>query len=743
MTVGDQIDTNDQSFRLSQFMYDILLAPEVFHNLPILPVVGNHEATNNGWLWHFHYNLPIDHPTSSAPAANTRMHTGFGTNQNNPWQFDYYLIYGNMLLIQLDSNTRNWRDGRLEWFENIINTYQSTVAWTVVTFHHPPYSVFRATNMDEKRPIIANWLPEFERLGVDIVLNGHCHVYSRTHQMLGNEPQLTQNWVQADGTITRGTESTSVVYDPTGIVYIAFNSMSGSGYRNVRNMGGRNYIAAYNQNFRRNFSVVDITNYSLAVHTYQVNDDGVSVTLVDTYTLVRAGSLTQARNADPSGLRQITCPINGTETDIITVSLVPDVTRRANAEISAEALGLPTTVTVEIPTSTNQRAEDSFGILGARALRDELNSYSFWVRPMNVSVDWDLSNIPATAAARDGQTFTITGELNLSQVITTPQTIPLPAPVAADATLTNQAPPTVDGESFSGEVVDCPFRGRHVNFQGSPAHMMSWRNGGLTNGNNLTATAEITFGATPLAAPFRLSEFGTSTFHYHSRTNANFHEDSLNRDAFETWPTVRSGAGFGFFADRYMGAPLLITDTPPTLPLPGLQFRGAMGITALANMGTIQFSPVGYDANPTFHYFSRVFYLPTSFNASNVGEVFGSHRIDDNLILFINGVEIYRYNTSTNNAEVRIGQPIDWGTFNGHNSDARTRTFHLNYDYSSRYAGTRMANSDISVFDAGSRTNLLTALQPGENILTAAVGDNAGNSMDIWFDLDFTIEYEG
>jgi len=741
LTVGDQIDTNDQAFRRSQFMYDIFFAPEEFHSIPILPVIGNHEATNNGWLFHFHYNMPFSHPTASAPAANVRPHTGFGTNHGNPWQFDYYMIYGNMLLIQLDSNTRNFRDGRLEWFESIINTYQPTVEWTVVTFHHPPYSVFRATNMDEKRPIIANWLPEFERLGVDIVLNGHCHVYSRTHQMYQNRPLFTQNWVQPDGTVVRGEDPTSVVYDPTGIVYIAFNSMSGSGYRNVRNMGGRDYISFYNQNFRRNFSVVDVTNYSFAVHTYQVNDDGVSVSLVDTYTIVRAGSLAQATAADPRGLRQKTCSIDGIDTDVIKVGIVPAVARRADTAITAEALGLPATVTIETHTSNNMRQEDVFGILGARALRDELNSYAFFVRPMNVAVNWDLSSIPATAAARDGQTFTVTGTLDLSRIITTPQTYPLPAPIAANATLTNQAPPHAPGQAIPGEVVPCPYAGRYVNFQGSPENMMLWRHGGLTNGNNLTATAQITFGAAPLEAPFRISEFGVSTYHYFARTNNTLFADAFSRSAFETWCTVRSGAGFGYFASGYDNVPMLITDAPPVLSLPGLQFRGAMGTTALANMGTIQFSPAGYDANATTHYFSRVFYLPEGFNPANVGEVLGSHRIAGGLTLFINGVEVYRYNTTSSNADVRVGAPFNWGGYNGHNSNARNRSFHLNYDFSSRYAGIRQANSDVSVFDAGSRTNLLSALRPGENILTAVVSDTAANSMSIWFDLDLTIEY--
>ncbi|MCL2191482.1 MAG: hypothetical protein FWB79_05795, partial [Treponema sp.] len=163
--------------------------------------------------------------------------------------------------------------------------------------------------------------------------------------------------------------------------------------------------------------------------------------------------------------------------------------------------------------------------------------------------------------------------------------------------------------------------------------------------------------------------------------------------------------------------------------------------TALANMGTIQYSPLGYAANPTFHYFARVFYLPQNFNPANVGDVIGAHRIDNSLVLFVNGVEVYRYNTNADNALVRIGEPINWGAYVGQNSAARNRSFHINYDFSSRNAGMLQTNPEASVFDAASRANLLSALRPGENVLTAVVGDYSQDNMSVWFDLDLTIAY--
>jgi hypothetical protein len=50
-------------------------------------------------------------------------------------------------------------------------------------------------------------------------------------------------------------------------------------------------------------------------------------------------------------------------------------------------------------------------------------------------------------------------------------------------------------------------------------------------------------------------------------------------------------------------------------------------------------------------------------------------------------------------------------------------------------------NENELAHDAASRTNLMSALRPGANILTVIVGDNAENSTAMWFDLGLVIGY--
>lgn len=57
--------------------------------------------------------------------------------------------------------------------------------WKLVTHHRPAYSASSGHGSDET--LQAEWVPIFDRHGVDLVLNGHEHTYERTHPLRGGE----------------------------------------------------------------------------------------------------------------------------------------------------------------------------------------------------------------------------------------------------------------------------------------------------------------------------------------------------------------------------------------------------------------------------------------------------------------------------------------------------------------------------------------------------------------------------
>ena len=417
LSVGDQIHTASggaidfRHLRISQFRHDRMFSPTELHELPLLAVVGNHDGWSfdnnnaNPRLWPMHYNIPAPNTIGGFDQNNGGVNTIFRYATQFYTQFDYWVRWGNTFFIVLDSNVRTMSGARLDFF-NAAVAENADADWLVATFHHPAYCVYRARNIAEKNEIVANWIPHFERVGIDVVLNGHAHVYNRTFQMLENMPQKDQTWLDSLG--EKQVDETGLLYnavlDPTGIVYFVFNSASGSGYYNVSNMP-RSYIAAYNQNFRRNFSVADITSDKFSIRTYQINDDN-SQTLVDVYTIVRSdeeGNVPQS--VIESGLPQISQQVfeRFTQPEAKVDVLYP-------AEATAEALGLPETIGVE--TNLFNNVGGNIRNIRPPNAAAAPTSYGLVVRTPRTSVVWDVEGSDFDFESRDAQSFTVEGTIS-------------------------------------------------------------------------------------------------------------------------------------------------------------------------------------------------------------------------------------------------------------------------------------------------------------------------------------------
>ena len=79
--------------------------------------------------------------------------------------------------VVADSNRLNYR-----WLRKATKP-EIDDHWTIVLFHHPVYS--GGTGHGATPNFAATLTPLFERRGVDLVLNGHDHVYSVTREVRG------------------------------------------------------------------------------------------------------------------------------------------------------------------------------------------------------------------------------------------------------------------------------------------------------------------------------------------------------------------------------------------------------------------------------------------------------------------------------------------------------------------------------------------------------------------------------
>ena len=114
----------------------------------------------------------------------------------------YSLDYGNVHVVSLDSQLTARDDTARAAMEQwlIADLANNTRDWTVVIFHHPPYT--KGTNHDsddtEESPVDRpiwdmrnEFTPVFEEYGVDVVYSGHSHSYERSYYLRGHTGKST------------------------------------------------------------------------------------------------------------------------------------------------------------------------------------------------------------------------------------------------------------------------------------------------------------------------------------------------------------------------------------------------------------------------------------------------------------------------------------------------------------------------------------------------------------------------
>lgn len=115
------------------------------------PALGNHEKQSQ--LYFDNFVLPNNEQWYSVDRLNT-----------------HFIILNSC--IQTDTLSEQYR-----WLKADLAAIPDSVVFTVVVFHHPPYSTGRYT--DDQLGLRQTWVPLFEQYGVDVVFNGHDHHYER------------------------------------------------------------------------------------------------------------------------------------------------------------------------------------------------------------------------------------------------------------------------------------------------------------------------------------------------------------------------------------------------------------------------------------------------------------------------------------------------------------------------------------------------------------------------------------
>ena len=258
VSMGDQVDNIFPGNASAE--YSAYLSPNELSGLPTAHARGNHERNYSSQLFMDHFSFP---------------------NRSAETQVDYWYRYGSALFMILDSGYKDIATHR-EFMDNAV-ALNKNARWRIVVFHESLYS--EGAYINHSAGCRSAWASAFDELGIDVVLSGHDHSYTRTYQMLGNAPQKNQAWIDTAGNIQ--SDPTGLLYDtvlnPTGTLYITLNSSSGSKYYKFNSATPAAFSAARHQYNKPEFSIVDMTENMFAITTYRSD----TMAVLDKYTICR------------------------------------------------------------------------------------------------------------------------------------------------------------------------------------------------------------------------------------------------------------------------------------------------------------------------------------------------------------------------------------------------------------------------------------------------------------------------
>ncbi len=302
LSSGDQIQTNAEKVEdgtVSEMEYAGYLSPDIMKSVPVATTVGNHDADNANYTYHF----------------NTANLSGLG--DNGYVGGDYYFTYGDALFIILNTQDTNVSEHK-QFIEQTVAA-NPDCKWRIVTLHQDIYGSAEHSNEPEITNLRYSLVPIFEENDVDIVLTGHDHAYSRTKMLKGGQSttgfeytddefdeQLDKDLDVGDSTETRYeapaniqddttdpaeqryleylhsvmddeavlelTDGQDVAINSEGIMYLTAGSSSGSKYYDLVPRQ-QTYIASRWQQDVPTYSVINVTETTLTLNTYRTDTD--------------------------------------------------------------------------------------------------------------------------------------------------------------------------------------------------------------------------------------------------------------------------------------------------------------------------------------------------------------------------------------------------------------------------------------------------------------------------------------
>lgn len=198
---------------------------------------------------------------------------------------NYFFKQNNALFIALNSNNKD--DAGLaeqaQFVRDTVAAHGGDKDWIIVLENvgfHSQGGRYTDTDIVRMRNILS---PVFAEAGVDLVLNGHDHMYNRSHLMNGLTPRVPE---------IPAAPGDRLVKDKGETLYLTLSTAGGGKFYDFEGVDGKEYpgmtleqarefnlnqptIAFWNQDYTPDYSVVDVAPDSLTVRSVNSQDNSL------------------------------------------------------------------------------------------------------------------------------------------------------------------------------------------------------------------------------------------------------------------------------------------------------------------------------------------------------------------------------------------------------------------------------------------------------------------------------------
>lgn len=230
MLSGDIVNDSyeDATPKLQQWEWALTKQKDIMLNVPFMTTPGNHEAAAND------YNVRFNHPVPDGGYTESGSYYSFN------YQGSHFISLNTNDTINTVETSRGLSDSQITWLENDLKNAVNA-DFIVVMMHKGIYDAGgHCSNLDGADYDIAHireqLSPLFTKYNVDLVLQGHDHLYSRSYPLTGNiaEELVTLADTNASKKEIVYDDVTMNVYEnPQGTIYLNSGTASGSKYYQV------------------------------------------------------------------------------------------------------------------------------------------------------------------------------------------------------------------------------------------------------------------------------------------------------------------------------------------------------------------------------------------------------------------------------------------------------------------------------------------------------------------------------